>query len=70
MFLEALITEINELISTTKNLYYKSLAKKIKKSSIISKKNIVQSLKHFITIKNPTSFTFFDSQYVCNQYPN
>ena len=29
-FLEALITEINELISTAKNLYYKSLAKKLK----------------------------------------
>ena len=30
VFLENLITEINELISSTKNLYYENLAKKIK----------------------------------------
>ena len=29
VFLEALITDINELISSTKNLYYESLAKKL-----------------------------------------
>ena len=29
VFLENLITEINELISSTKNLYYENLAKKL-----------------------------------------
>ena len=29
MFLETLITEINELISSTKNLYYENLARKL-----------------------------------------
>ena len=41
IFLENLITELNELISSTKALYYENLGKKIKQSIIVNKNLLV-----------------------------
>ena len=50
VFLQALITEINELISSTRNVYYDNLAKKLN-NPLLQVKTIGQFLKHFITKK-------------------
>ena len=42
VFLENLITEINELISSTKNLYYENLAKKLN-NPLLQAKTLVNS---------------------------
>ena len=43
VFLESLITELNELNSSTKTLYYENLAKKIKQSTITRQNLLVNS---------------------------
>ena len=43
IFLESLIIEINDLISSTKKLYYANLAKKTKQSTAASKNLLVNS---------------------------
>ena len=50
LFLENLITEINELISSTKNLYYEKLAKKLN-NPLLQAKTYWSILKSFITKK-------------------
>ena len=50
VFLETLITEINELISSTKKLYCENLAKKLN-NSLLQAKAYWSILKHFITKK-------------------
>ena len=52
VFLENLITEINELISSTKNLYYESLAKKLN-NPLLQAKTYWSILKSFYNEKNP-----------------
>ena len=47
IFLENLITELNELISSTKASYYKNLGKKIKQL-IIASKNLLVILKNIL----------------------
>ena len=60
VFLETLITEINELISSTKNLYYENLAKKLIKP-LLQAKTYCSILKTFYNKKkNPNNFTSFD----------
>ena len=62
MFLETLITEINELISSTRKLYYENLAKKL--NIPLLQANIYWSV--VITVYNPkncTNSTSFDRQY-------
>ena len=51
MFLENLITEINELISSTKNLYYENLAKKLN-NPLLQAKTYWSILKSFYNEKN------------------
>ena len=43
VFLETLITEINELISSTKNLYYENLAKKLNNPLLQAKTYYINS---------------------------
>ena len=50
VFLEKLITEINELISSTKNLYYENLAKKLN-NPLLQAKTYWSILKSFYTEK-------------------
>ena len=50
MFLEALITDINELISSTKNLYYENLAKKLN-NPLLQAKTYWSILKTFYNEK-------------------
>ena len=50
MFLENLITEINELISPTKNLYYENLAKKLN-NPLLQAKTYWSILKSFYNEK-------------------
>ena len=49
-FLEAFITELNELISSTKTLYYKNLAKKLN-NSLLQAKTYWSILKTFFNDK-------------------
>ena len=51
VFLENLITEINELISSTKNLYYENLAKKLN-NPLLQAKTYWSVLKSFYNEKN------------------
>ena len=53
MFLDTLTTETNELISSTKKLYYENLATKLNNLKLCKQKHIGQSLKHFIAKKIP-----------------
>ena len=48
--LETLITELNELVSTTKVLYYENLGKKLN-NPLLQAKTYWSILKHFITAK-------------------
>ena len=58
--LETLITEINELISSTKNLYYGNLPKKLIKP-LLQAKTYWSILKTFFNEKkDPNNFTSFD----------
>ena len=50
VFLENLITEINELISSTKNLYYENLAKKLN-NPLLQAKTYWSVLKSFYNEK-------------------
>ena len=50
VFLENLITEINELISSTKNLYYENLAKKLN-NPLLQAKTYWSILKSFYNEK-------------------
>ena len=52
IFLENLITELNELISSTIALYYENLGKN-KATHYCKQKLFGQSQKHFIIIKKP-----------------
>ena len=62
VFLENLITEINELISSTKNLYYENLAKKLN-NSLLQAKTYWSILKSFHNEKkNPNNSTSFGRQ--------
>ena len=58
LYLESLITEINDLISHTKALYYEKLAKKLN-NPLLQAKHIGQFLKHFITKKKSQYFHLF-----------
>ena len=58
---ERLVTEINDLISHTKALYYENLGMKLN-IHCCKQKHIVQFLKHFITTKNSSSSTSFDKR--------
>ena len=56
VFLETLITETNELISSTKNLYYENLAKKLN-NLLLQAKTYWSILKTFYNDpNNSTSF--------------
>ena len=59
MFLETLITEINELISSTKKLYYENLVKKVN-NPLLQAKTYWSILKTFYNEKNPNNSTSFD----------
>ena len=62
VFKENLITEINELISSTKNLYYENLAKKINNPPLQAK-TYWSILKSFYNEKkNPNNCTSFGRQ--------
>ena len=50
VLIERLVTEINDLISHTKALYYENLAIKLN-NPLLQEKHIGQFLKHFITTK-------------------
>ena len=50
VFLETLITEINEINLSNENFYYENLAKKLN-NPFYKQKHIGQPLKHFITKK-------------------
>ena len=68
VFLETLITEINKLISSAKNLHYENLAKKLN-NPFLQVKTYWSFIKTFYNEKSRTNSTSFDRQYVCNQYP-
>ena len=55
VFIENLITEINELISSTKNLYYENLAKKLNNP-------LLQAKTFYNEKKNPNNSTSFGRQ--------
>ena len=57
-FLKALITELNELISSTKTLYYKNLAKKLN-NPLLQAKTYWSILKTFYNDKNFRQFHLF-----------
>ena len=61
VFIENLITEINELISSTKNLYYENLAKKIN-NPLLQVKAYWSILKSFYKKKNPNNSISFGRQ--------
>ena len=50
VLLETLITELNELVSTTKALYYENLGKKLN-NPLLQAKTYWSILKHLITAK-------------------
>ena len=52
VFLQALITEINELISPTRNVYYENLAKKLNNPPLLQVKTYWSILKTFYNEKN------------------
>ena len=63
VFLETLIIETNELISSTKNSYYENLAKELN-NSLLQAKTYWSILKTFYNEKkNPNNFTSFDRRY-------
>ena len=59
MFLETLITDINESISFTKNLYYENLVKKVN-DPLLQAKTYWSILKTFYNEENPNNSTSFD----------
>ena len=61
VFTEILITEINGLNTSTKDMYYKNLAKRLNNPLLQCKqKHIGQFLKLFITTKKSYNSTSFD----------
>ena len=58
VFLETLITEINELISSTKKMYYEKLAKKLN-NVLLQAKSYWSILKTFYNEKKSQSFHLF-----------
>ena len=56
--LENVVNELNELISSTKALYYENLAKKLN-NPLLQTKHIGQSLKHFTMTKKFQLFHLF-----------
>ena len=58
VFLENLMTEINELISSTKNLYYENLAKKLN-NPLLQAKTYWSVLKSFYNEKKSQQFHLF-----------
>ena len=72
MFLETLITEINELISSTKNLYYKNLAKKLN-NLLLKAKTYWSIVKTFYNEKkNPNKADIFNKFFAeqCTPWKN
>ena len=51
-FLKNQITELNDLIFSTKTFYYENLAKKLNAKSCCKQKRIGQYLRLFIVVKN------------------
>ena len=47
LFLESVVNELNELISSTKSLYYENLAKKLN-NPLVQIKNILVNLKNIL----------------------
>ena len=58
ILLEKLITELNDLICSTKTLYYESLVKKLN-NPLLQTKLIGQYLRPFIIIKKSRKFHLF-----------
>ena len=70
VFLEALITEIDELISSTKNLYYENLARKVN-IPLLQAKTYWTILKTFYNEKKiPIIPPLLIDDNFCNWYPN
>ena len=59
VFIEASLTEINDLIISTKDLYYKNLVKRLN-NPLLQAKTYGQFLKLFIMTKNSYNSTSFD----------